>query len=82
MWVNISVDVAEIYDDLSEREKYTLLEWLEADGISSYQKDRNAMVISPMREDWAVICSKLSHLYYQMTNEEQVVIEKIVKKYL
>ena len=81
MWVNISVDVAEVYEELSDREKYQVLDWLETDGISSYGND-NAMSISPMREDWSNTCIKLSHLYYQMTNEEQAVIEKIVKKYL
>lgn len=82
MWVNISVDVAEVYEELSDREKYQVLDWLETDGISSYGNDNNAMSISPMREDWSNTCIKLSHLYYQMTNEEQAVIEKIVKKYL
>jgi hypothetical protein len=82
MWVNINVDVGEIYNELSDREKHTLLDWLEDDGISSYGNDDNAMSISPMREDWSDTCIKLSHLYYRMTNEEQEAIEKIVKKYL
>ena len=82
MWVNVSVDVAEVYGGLSDREKHTLLDWLEDDGIASYGNDNNLMSISPMREDWSNTCIKLSHLYYQMTNEEQAVIEKIVKKYL
>ncbi len=80
MWVNISVDVSDVYDELSEREKYQVLDWLEADGITHYTS--NEMSVSPMREEWSSTCSKLSHLYYQMSNEEQEVIEKIVKKYL
>ena len=80
MWVNISVDVSDVYGELSERAKYQLLDWLEADGITHYSSDE--MSTSPMREEWSATCTKLSHLYYQMTNEEQEVIEKIVKKYL
>lgn len=83
MWVNINIDVSDVYDELSDREKHTLLEWLEDDGITNYtETSNNTMSISPMREEWSTICIKLSHLYYQMTNEEQAVIEKIVKKYL
>lgn len=81
MWANISIDVSEVYDELSDREKYTLLEWLEDDGITNYSDDNNPMTSSPMREEWSNTCVKLSHLYYQMTNEEQEIIEKIVKKY-
>jgi len=80
MWVNITIDVSEVYEELSEREKYQILDWLEADGITHYTSDDAS--VSPMREEWAEICSKLSQLYYQMSNEEQTVIEKIVKKYL
>jgi len=82
MWVNVSIDVSDVYSELSDSEKYTLLDWLEEDGITSYTNDNNAMTISPMREDWSDTCIKLSHLYYQMSNEEQAVIEKMVKKYL
>ena len=81
MWANISIDVSEVYAELSDREKYTLLEWLEDDGITNYGDDNNHMLSSPMREEWSNTCIKLSHLYYQMTNEEQEIIEKIVKKY-
>jgi hypothetical protein len=80
MWVNISINVADVYDELSEREKYQLLDWLEADGITHYTSDDAS--VSPMREEWSETCFKLSQLYYQMSNEEQAVIEKIVKKYL
>ncbi len=80
MWVNISIDVAEVYEELSEREKYQLLDWLENDGITRYTSDGAS--VSLMREAWGETCTKLSHLYYQMTNDELVVIEKIVKKYL
>ena len=48
MWANISIDVSEVYAELSDRDKYTLLEWLEDDGITNYSDDNNPMTSSPM----------------------------------
>jgi len=84
MWVNISVDVSDMYEELSDRDKYTLLEWLEDDGITldSDSDGDNEKSTSMMKEDWNETCIKLSNLYYQMSNEEQELINKIIKKYI
>lgn len=78
--INIDIDVEEIYEELSDSDKYRLLDWLTDDGITNMSIESSQ--ISYMREEWGIICSKLSQLYYRMNNEEQAVIENIVKKYL
>ena len=78
--INIDIDVENIYEELSDSDKYLLLDWLTDDGITNMSIETSQ--ISYMREEWGVICSKLSQLHYRMTNEEQSEIEKIVKKYL
>jgi hypothetical protein len=78
--INIDIDVENIYEELSDSDKYLLLDWLTDDGITNMSTETSQ--ISYMREEWDEICSKLSQLHYRMTNEEQAEIEKIVKKYL
>ena len=78
-YVNVHVDLEDIYDDLSKREKEMLVDWLERDDVlptvvtSSYN--------GIMNQDFNDVCSKLAQSYYKMSKEDEETILKIMNKY-
>jgi len=78
-YVNVHVDLEDIYDDLSKREKEMLVDWLERDDVlptvatSSYN--------GIMNQDFNDVCSKLTQSYYKMSKEDEETILKIMNKY-
>ena len=56
--INIDIDVENIYEELSDSDKYLLLDWLTDDGITNMSIETSQ--ISYMREEWGVICSILA----------------------
>ena len=82
MYTSVDISVEDVYNSLSDCDKYELLDWLTEDGITEYSKSSEQSQITLMKESWTETCIKLNNLYYRMSNEEQLIIEKIVKKYL
>lgn len=78
-YINVNIDLEDIYDDLSKKEKEMLVDWLEQDGVlptvavSSYN--------GIMNQDFNDVCSKLAQSYYRMSKEDEETILKIMKKY-
>ena len=79
-YVNIDVDLSDIYSDLSDYEKRELADYLIEDGVvSSLAPDPSA--ISYNEEEFADKCNVLSKAYYRMSNEETKLIEALAAKY-
>jgi hypothetical protein len=78
-YINVHIDLGDIYDDLSKKEKEMLVDWLEQDdvlptvAVSSYN--------GIMNQDFNDVCSKLAQSYYRMGKEDEETILKIMKKY-
>lgn len=78
-YVNINIDLDDIYSELSKKEKEMLVDWLEQDdvlptvAVSSYK--------GIMNQDFNDVCSKLAQSYYRMSKEDEETIIKIMKKY-
>ena len=79
-YVNIDVDLSDIYSDLSDYEKRELADYLIEDGVvSSLAPDPSAS--SYNEEEFADKCNALSKAYYRMSNEETKLIEALAAKY-
>lgn len=78
-YVNIHVDLEDIYDDLSTKEKEMLVDWLEQDDTLPTVKVSNYTGI--MNEEFTNVCSKLAQTYYKMSKEDEQLIINIVNKY-
>jgi hypothetical protein len=78
-YINVHVDLEDIYDDLSKKEKEMLIDWLEQDdvlptvAVSSYK--------GIMNQDFNDVCSKLAQSYYKLSKEDEQAIIEIAKKY-
>lgn len=81
-YISINVDLGDVYDDLSRSEKITLMEYLEDDGIIEdqrlYNEETNNKLIN---EEFMDSCVKLGTCYYQMSKEDEEVVNNLVKKY-
>lgn len=78
-YVNIHVDLEDVYDDLSKSEKEMLVDWLEQDDILPTIKVSNYSGL--MNQEFNDVCSKLAQSYYRMSKEDEELIVKIMKKY-
>ena len=80
-YVNITVDLWEIYGDLTKREKLELLDWLDEDGLTEIPMDTPPSNSGLMNEEFSRVCGKLAKSYYRMDKEDEETIIKIMKKY-
>ena len=80
-YVNINVDLWEIYESLCKREKQELLDWLDEDGLTEIPMDTPPSNSGLMNEEFSRVCGKLSKSYYRMSKEDEETIVRIMKKY-
>ena len=80
-YVNINVDLWEIYGDLTKREKLELLEWLDEDGFTEIPINTPPEKGGLMNEEFSRVCGKLAKSYYRMSKEDEETIVRIMKKY-
>jgi len=80
-YVNITVDLWEIYGSLCKREKQELLDWLDEDGFTEIPMDTPPEKGGLMNEEFSRVCGKLAKSYYRMDKEDEETIIKIMKKY-
>ena len=80
-YVNINVDLWEIYGDLTKREKLELLDWLDEDGLTEIPMDTPPSNSGLMNEEFSRVCGKLAKSYYRMSKEDEETIVRIMKKY-
>lgn len=85
-YINVHVDLDDIYDDMDGSDKRAMAEWLFDDGV--LQKHPNPeirkMVIdseSLMEEEFQKNLSKLWNNYYSISGEDLLLIEQLCKKY-
>ena len=85
-YINLHVDLDDIYDEMDRSDKRTMAQWLHDDGIleSHPNPEIRKIVIdceSLMEEEFQKNLSKLWNRYYSMSGEDLLLIEQLCKKY-
>ena len=78
-YINVHVDLEDVYDELSKKEKEMLVDWLEQDDVLPTVAVSNYKGI--MNEEFNDICSRLAQSYYRMSKEDEEMVVAIMKKY-
>ena len=78
-YVSVHVDLEDVYDELSKKEKEMLISWLEEDDILPTVNVSGYKGI--MNEEFNDICSRLAQSYYRMSKEDEEMVVTIMKKY-
>lgn len=92
--VTVDIDLGDIYFGLSDSGKQSLADWLADDGcidshdvdVKEYEKNykKGGMFKREVGDlnDWKEVCARLSHAYYQMSNDEVEQVANLVRKYV
>ena len=85
-YINVKVDLDEVYDQMGTYDKHDMAEWLYEDGIldthpnSEIRKmvrgDKESNGEKELRDD----LTKLWNSYYRLTNEEELLIKQIANR--
>ena len=80
-YINVDIDLDEIYDAFSSSEKNSLVDWLKEDG---YIEDPEINDFPPSKtykdDEWVETIQKLSKNRHQLTFEEEEQIKEISKR--
>lgn len=78
-YINIHVDLSDIYDDLTSSDKMELVEWLTCDGYIEPESLETSE--SLQNEEFNEACKKLASSYYRLSQEDEKIIIDLIKKY-
>jgi hypothetical protein len=84
--IRVYVDLDDVYDEMDRRDKITIAEWLYDDGIlESHPNTEIRKVVrgdeeSNGEKELRDSLSKLWNSYYQLTNEEELLIKHIANR--
>lgn len=85
-YINISVDLDEVYDQMNHREKQNMVEWMYDDGILDSHPNINIRKLVRGEEELpgeAEIRNNLTKIWngtHRLTNEEEQLIKQIADK--
>jgi hypothetical protein len=84
-YINVDIDLDDVYDDMSRYDKEQMAEWLEKDGfctLGDKDEEDNWMIEDPNVFDEMYIedIKKLFHGRLQLSNEDEETIRKIANK--
>jgi hypothetical protein len=86
-YINLHVDLDDIYDEMDRSDKRTMAQWLHDDGIleSHPNPEIRKIVRGDEESDGEKFLrdnlTKLWNSYYRMSNEDILLIEQLSKKY-
>ena len=75
MYINVDIDLDDIYSELDKYDKKELAEWLKSEGY--FEKVRKEMVV----ENSVELGNKLTDSMWRMSNEDIEAIKQILNKY-
>jgi hypothetical protein len=85
-YINIDIDLDDVYDDMTSSEKRLMAEWLDTDGycivgdIDNYTDDFIIENQSLEDEFWVEYIKKLFHGRLQLSPEDEETIKQIANK--
>jgi molybdopterin biosynthesis enzyme MoaB len=80
-YVTVDVDLDDVYSELRDREKQLLVDWLKEDGYLINRDTELDKSCTALQDMFNENINKIKNSYYQLTNEEIELIEKLAKKY-
>ena len=84
-WIQIDVDLDDVYDNMGSYERRKMAEWLEDDGYTTITTKLEGYDIPPstssLESEFHDMLINLSSKFYQMSNEEVEMITKLYNKY-
>ena len=76
-YISVDIDFEEVYQELRDREKQQLVDWLKEDGyLTEYEKP-----ISVMQELFEEDVEKIKRAYLTISAEDVELINQIAKRY-
>jgi hypothetical protein len=85
-YINVDIDLDDVYDDMNSSEKEQMAEWLEKDGFCNledeYKSDNEFEIENPTLLDdiWTEVVKKLFNGRLQLSLEDEETITKIANK--
>jgi hypothetical protein len=85
-YINVHVDLDEIYDDMDRSDKRTMAEWLHDDGILGTHPNTEIRKLirgneeSPGEHELRNHLSKIWNSYHRLSNEDELLIKQIANK--
>jgi len=84
-YISIEIDLDDVYDGMSNRDKKTMVEWLEKDGfceLESGDEENDFYIENPnvLDDMWVDTMKKLFHGRMQLSLEDEETIRKIANK--
>ena len=80
-YINVDIDLDEIYDAFSSSEKNSLVDWLKEDGYIEEPETNDFPPSETYKDDeWVETIQKLSKNRHQLTFEEEEQIKEISKR--
>jgi hypothetical protein len=85
-YINVDIDLDDVYDDMSSYDKEQMAEWLEKDGFCTlkdeYAEDNEFEIENPnvLDEMWIDMVKKIFHGRMQLSLEDEETIRKIANK--
>ena len=80
-YINVDIDLDEVYDGLSSSEKNHLVDWLKEDGYIEDPETNEFPSSENYKDDeWVGIIQKLAQNRHQLTLEEEELIKSISNK--
>jgi len=87
-YINVDIDLDDVYDDMNSYDKEQMAEWLEKDGFCTlkdeYKSDNEFEIENPTLLDdiWTEVVKKLFNGRLQLSLEDEETITKIANKEL
>jgi hypothetical protein len=85
-YINVDIDLDDVYDDMNSSEKELMVEWLEKDGFcttledESYEDDFQIENPTLLDDIWIEVVKKLFNGRLQLSLEDEETITKIANK--
>lgn len=78
----VSIDLDDVYNELSISDKDTLVEWLEEDGFTAEEavEEDGERTTSPMNEDVVSACKKIGENYHNLSMFEEEFLLKLANR--
>ena len=80
-YISVDVDLEDVYNDLRDREKQNLVDWLKEDGYLTKRDTEYEEPTSAMEQLFAEDVAKIRRLYLTLSKEDMDIIHQIAKKY-
>jgi hypothetical protein len=80
-WINVDIDLDNVYDEMGRHEKELMVEWLREDGyISAFNTaDVESDDASPLDAEWNQMIQKIHEARYRLTPEQEAMLANLAK---